>query len=325
MKEEEIRPQYLFDKLLELINEDIDTYFSKASYFYVNCPACNSEGKFLFHKNKFNINECPSCKTIFVNPVPDRESLNKYYTESKSTKFWATTFYKVTEKSRREKLWKPKAKQISNIIQQYANDIKCIVDIGGGYGVFMEEFLKINSLEHIIIEPSFELAEVCRKKGLFVIEKFLEDIVKDDLPEHKKVFVSFELFEHLLDPKLFLSSLYNIMNKNDIFVFTTLSGMGVDIQVLQENSKAISPPMHLNFFNPKSIKILLNKIGFEVLDISTPGKLDVDIIANNINKVKDNFWKNFIEYADKDEKIKMQKFLSDNNFSSHMMIMCKKV
>ena len=55
MKEEEIRPQDLFDKLLELINKDIDTYFSKASYFYVNCPACNDKGKFLFHKSHLQI------------------------------------------------------------------------------------------------------------------------------------------------------------------------------------------------------------------------------------------------------------------------------
>ena len=82
--------------------------------------------------------------------------------------------------------------------------------------------------------------------------------------------------------------------------------------------------MHLNFFNPKSIKILLERVGLKVLEISTPGKLDIDIIANNIDKVKDKFWKNFIKYTYEDEKIKMQEFLSNNGFSSHMMIVCKK-
>ena len=107
-------------------------------------------------------------------------------------------------------------------------------------------------------------------------------------------------------------------------IFTTLNGMGVDIQVLQENSKAISPLMHLNFFNPKSVKILLKKIGFEVLEISTPGKLDIDIIANNIDKVKDKFWKNFIEYSNEREKEKMQKFITENQLSSHMMVVVRK-
>ena len=38
-------------------------------------------------------------------------------------------------------------------------------------------------------------------------------------------------------------------NSGDSFIFTTLSGMGADIQTLWEDSKAVSPPMHLNFIN----------------------------------------------------------------------------
>ena len=114
------------------------------------------------------------------------------------------------------------------------------------------------------------------------------------------------------------------MNKDDIFIFTTLSGIGVDIQVLQEYSKAISPPMHLNFFNPKSIEILLTNVGFKTLEITTPGKLDIDIMGNNLEKIRDRFWKNFIEYSNVEEKNKMQKFIANSNLSSHMMIVCKK-
>jgi hypothetical protein len=101
--------------------------------------------------------------------------------------------------------------------------------------------------------------------------------------------------------------------------------MGVDIQTLWEDSKAISPPMHLNFFNPKSIFILLEDVGYKVLEISTPGKLDIDIMNNSKDKIKDRFWENFVEYSNEKEKENMQTFLSENGLSSHMMIICKKV
>jgi len=325
MKEEEIRPQKLFDELLRLNKEDISIYFEESKYKKINCPACETNGNFSFNKDGFNFDECLKCKTLYVSPRPDKGSFNSYYTDSKSSKFWATTFYRATQKNRREMLWKPKAKLVNNKISKYASSTEIIIDIGGGYGVFMEEFLKLKSINHLVIEPSKYLSEVCRDKNLDVLEKFLEDIDKKDLNYKNKTFVSFELFEHLHEPKLFLQILYKLMNRDDIFIFTTLSGMGIDIQTLWEDSKAISPPMHLNFFNPKSVELLLNKIGFKTLEVTTPGKLDIDIIENNIDKIKDRFWKNFIEYSDKDEKIKMQQFVSDNNLSSHMMIVCKKI
>jgi hypothetical protein len=82
--------------------------------------------------------------------------------------------------------------------------------------------------------------------------------------------------------------------------------------------------MHLNFFNPKSISILLKKVGFEVLEVTTSGKLDIDIMNNNKDKIKDRFWKYFLGYSTEEEKENMQKCLSKNLLSSHIMIIYKK-
>jgi SAM-dependent methyltransferase len=324
MKENDIRPQELFDELLRLNKLDIDTYFTNTTNEPILCPACCNEGTSSFVKNGFGFDECSLCKTLYVSPRPKREYFDAYYTDSLSTKYWATTFYKATEQNRRKMLWKPKAKMILDKINQFAPNTQKIVDIGGGYGIFIEEFLKISKIKHMVIEPSEYLSEVCRQKGLNVLVKFLEDIKDDDLPKIAKTFVSFELFEHLHTPKEFLEILYKVMNSDDIFVFTTLSGMGVDIRTLWENAKPVSPPMHLNFLNPKSIAVLLEKTGFEVIEITTPGKLDIDIMNNNKDNIKDKFWKDFLEYATDDEKEKMQIFLTENLLSSHMMIVCKK-
>lgn len=325
MTENEIRPQALFDELLRLNKLDIEKYFSNPDSENMNCPACDSQGLHVFEKNGFGFDECPKCKTLYVSPRPKREYFDAYYTDSQSTKYWATTFYKATEKNRREMLWKPKAQMIKEKIDAFAPDTEKIVDIGGGYGIFIEEFLKLSSIKHLVIEPSEYLSQVCKEKGLNVLVKFLEDIEDSDLPKVKKTFVSFELFEHLHNPQEFLKTLYKVMNINDLFVFTTLSGIGVDIRTLWEDAKPVSPPMHLNFLNPKSITILLEKVGFEVVEVTTPGKLDVDIMNNSKEKIKDRFWKDFLDYTNEEEKQNMQKFISDNKLSSHMMIVCRKV
>lgn len=323
MKENDIRPPDIFNEYLKLAEQDINTYFQHASFTAINCPACGANGIFVFNKKGFNYEECPVCLTLFVSPRPEKAAFDRYYTDSPSTKYWATTFYRKTEAARREKLWKPKAKIIKEKIEKFSK-AGTILDVGGGIGTFTEEILKIMDCDVIVIEPSVHLANVCRGKGLNVIQKFLEDITPAAIPNGNKAFVSFELFEHLYNPVEFLKALSNISQKGDLFIFTTLSSLGVDIQVLWEKSKSISPPHHLNFFNPKSVKTLIKRAGFAVLEVTTPGKLDINIIENNIEQINDRFWKNYLKIASESEKEHMQAFIAENLLSSHMMVVCEK-
>lgn len=323
MKELEIRPQAIFDEYLRLAEIDATIFFGDATRTELSCPACDAAGYPVFIKCGFTYTECHDCFTLYVSPRPVRSAFERYYTDSPSTRYWANAFYKETETARREKIWKPKAELIKDKITQFP-DINKIVDIGGGYGTFAEEIRRITGYTVTIIEPSKHLAEVCRGKGFSVIEKFLENIDSSDLGKGQRCFVSFELFEHLYDPTEFLRCLSGLLTKEDIFIFTTLNGTGVDIQVLWEHSKAVAPPHHLNFFNPLSIRILFESCGYEPLEISTPGKLDVNIIENNIQHVADRFWHTFFRIASDTDKLDLQEYISAHLLSSHMMVICRK-
>jgi 2-polyprenyl-3-methyl-5-hydroxy-6-metoxy-1,4-benzoquinol methylase len=324
VKEEEIRPQHIFSEYLRLCEIDTVSYFSDVEKFEINCPSCQNKGDHSFTKNNFKYKLCAVCSTLYVSPRPIESAFIRYYIESPSVKYWATTFYKDTADSRRKKLWEPKAKMIFDIMNQYSSGNNTVVDIGAGFGIFCEEIKRISKVDVIAIEPVNELAEICRNKNLNVVEKFLQDVSDQDLTSSPKTFVSFELIEHLYDPRSFFSYIYNLMNSGDILIFTTLSGAGVDIQALWENHNSVSPPHHLNFFNPSSIKILLNKVGFKVLEVTTPGKLDLDILLNNQELIKDNFWKTFIKQSTEQDRDKWQSFISSSGHSSHMMICCQK-
>lgn len=324
MKEEEIRPKKIFEEYLQLAEEDTERYFAKAPRTRIVCPACGGGSDFAFNKHGFAYEVCPACGTLFVNPRPAAEAFSRYYTESPSSKYWATTFYKETAEARREKLWKPKARMIGDVLKRYGTSEHSIIDIGGGYGLFAEEMQIFSEKPLTVIEPGPFLAQVCRGKSLNVIEKFLEKVEASDLPEGGKAFVSFELFEHLHDPSAFLFHLKELMHSGDLFIFTTLSGAGVDIQVLWENSKSVSPPHHLNFLNPKSVGTLLGRLGLEMLEVSTPGKLDIDILKNNQPYIKDRFWLTFMQLASEQTQAKWQELIASSGWSSHMMVVCRK-
>jgi 2-polyprenyl-3-methyl-5-hydroxy-6-metoxy-1,4-benzoquinol methylase len=322
MKEEEIRPKKVFEEYLRLAAEDSEIYFSNSVRQPVPCPACGSFGDYVFTKHGFAYEECPACQTLFVSPRPPAADFFNYYQNSASAKYFATTFYKETSEARREKLWKPKAKMVFEVLKNLSADKYEIYDIGGGYGIFAEEYQNLADVAVTIIEPSPDLGEVCRIKKLKVIEEFLENVCPSQLPASQKVFVSFELFEHLHDCEVFLRKLSALMQPGDLFLFTTLSGMGVDIQSLWNKSNSISL-QHLNFLNPKSVRLLIERVSLKILRVETPGKLDIDIIFNNKELIKDRFWRNFVLQASLKDRQEWQKIIASSGFSSHMFVICE--
>jgi hypothetical protein len=324
MKEEDIRPSDIFQEYIRLAKIDTAEYFGSAPRFPNSCPVCQNQGVPSFEKSGFQYENCNSCNTLFVNPLPSQVAFNKYYIEAPSVNYWASTFYKLTSESRREHLWKPKANAIGEFMQQEGIQTHRIIDIGGGFGIFAEEITELGLIPPVIIEPGPLLAKECRDKGFMVIEKFLEDVNQEDLPIGPKLFVSFELFEHLHSPRNFLGRLNKVMSSGDYFLLTTLSCMGIDIATLWENSNSITPPQHILFLNPEAMRTLLEDFGFEVNSISTPGKLDIDILLNGKELIKDRFLRQAVGNLSDTQRDDFQQAISRNGLSSHMMAICKK-
>ncbi len=324
MKEEDIRPRALFRRFLELAREDARACFATAPRRDVPCPACAAAGEPAFEKDGFAYALCPRCRTLYVSPRPDAAAFQAFYRDSPSARFWAEEFYPATAAGRRELVWKPKAAQVDALIARRVGQPCLVVDIGGGFGLFAEETLRLGRNRVLIIEPSRSLAEACRSRGLAVLEKFVENVSPGDLEPGPKCFVCFELFEHLHDPGAFLATLHRLMGPRDIFALTTLSGTGADILALWERSDAVSPPHHLNFLNPRAMATLLGRKGFTPLETSTPGRLDVSIMENNLDRIRDRFWSTALALADDAQKAAMQDFLREQGLSSHMFVVAGK-
>jgi len=86
----------------------------------------------------------------------------------------------------------------------------------------------------------------------------------------------------------------------------------------------------LMYFNPKSLKLLLENSGFEVLESLTPGKLDADLVRTKILEGEfDISQQPFLKKVliDEWEKLgdKFQKFLADNGLSSNMWVVARKI
>lgn len=110
---------------------------------------------------------------------------------------------------------------------------------------------------------------------------------------------------------------------------TTISISGFDMQVLWENSRSIFPLDRINVFSYMGLKLLAQRHGFEMIEYSTPGVLDFDIVENELKKHHEiecpRFVKTMVEREDEQLKQDFQNFLQVNRLSSFVRIVLRKV
>ena len=112
------------------------------------------------------------------------------------------------------------------------------------------------------------------------------------------------------------------MRVGDFFNFTTLVSSGFDISYLLEESTALTPPHHLSFFHKDALHKAIENVGFEIIDFSTPGELDVDIVTKSEKFKRDNIMKMLMN-TEKAKK-EFQSFLQSNTLSSHVNVLLRK-
>jgi SAM-dependent methyltransferase len=322
-----IRPAKLMKIASRLYKDDL-ILFKNDNLITVNCPACGSK-KYnqKYTKMGFHYVLCNRCLTLFLNPRPSEHALEIFYTSSKSMMFWNKIF-KQTARVRKKKIFEPRIKMILEILKRYGIK-KCntMVEVGAGYGWFCELAKEQRFANQIIaIEPSPTFSARCRKiPGIKVIESTIEKYTK---LSNVDLILNFELIAHLFNPKVFLESCYRGLRSGGLFICSTPNYFGLDMQMLKEKSDSLSPHA-LNLFNTKSIKILLNSIGFKDIMVITPGLMDVSIILNKIKSGEIKAWEypffNMIIEQGDDEFINdLQSLLQKYKMSSHMVVSAMK-
>lgn len=318
MQENDIRPESLHKEQQRAFQHDIDRLLKhKDEFDYVGCPSCGSEGAYIgFYKQELHYSECRKCDTIYINPRPTPELLEDYYKNSEHYRYWASKIYPKTEKARRENIIKPRAKEVVRIAQKYKNS-KGLLDIGAGYGTFCEEVQKLNWFKTVwAMEPTPELAEICARTKLLNTYKLR---IEEAHISGFSVITAFEVIEHLFNPSELIKKCHKGLVKNGLLILTCPNAKGFDMSVLGEKSESFNPE-HLNYFNPKSLSLLVESNGFEVLEISTPGKLDVELVKKQAKKgdLHPFMWE-LVNLGDK-----FQQFLVENKLSSHLWLVARK-
>ncbi|OFW06469.1 MAG: hypothetical protein A3I61_20050 [Acidobacteria bacterium RIFCSPLOWO2_02_FULL_68_18] len=324
MKEQDIRPEVLLQRYLELSAEDARECFGAEPRSAVACVACGgSNGSCQFDKNGFAYVRCADCGTLFQNPRPPLAAFETFYRNSKSSRYWSDVFMPAVAEIRREKMFRPRVRRLATLCRERGIHVERLVDVGAGYGIFLDEWrAHCPATDLLAVEPSASLASVCRSKGLAVVEEIVEHVVGHD--GSADLVTCFEVLEHVHTPLNFVRALARLARPGGYVCISALCIDGFDLQMLWDKSTQISPPHHINFLSVCGFETLFARAGLEEVTVATPGQLDVDIVRNaaarNPGVLAGHRFLQAVLEAD-GTAARFQEFLSASRLSSHAWVL----
>ena len=322
---DKMRPLELYSKLLLMREESgVSFYLNNCDKFVeITCPACGIiEEKVCFFKYGYSHKKCKKCNTLYVSPRPTENMLFDFYETYDAPKAWNDILIE-TNTDRKYLQHIPRVEKLKEIVCKSQNKQTYFVDLGAGNGNFAKAVQEGNIFKTVIAtDISDNCVASCKSQGLDSRKCTVTDFDDDSID-----CITFnDLIEHVFNPYEFLSNCYKKLSNNGLLMLSTPNGEGFDFKILNSETENIVPPEHIQFFNPRSIKIILENVGFEILDISTPGFLDIDIIKRqvtdkNYNLKQNNAFLDFIySLNSEDVENSFQEFLQKNNLSSHMLV-----
>ncbi len=325
LTENAIRPDDLMRESERLHAVDLQWLLARQDQFAeVACPACNADAPApLWDKDGFRYVRCGACRTGYLNPRPRPELLDEYYRMAENYNFWEKYVFPASEATRREQISLPRVQRVVELCAARGVRGGLLVEVGAGYGTFCEEAARTGQFSRVIaIEPTPSMAQACRNRGLEVLETPIEQVTLEH--ELADVVVSFEVIEHLFSPSDFLASCARLLQPGGLLALTCPSVDGFDVVTLGSVSQVVDPE-HLNYFHPASLSFLLQRCGFEVVELRTPGRLDAEIVRKRtLGGLHDLAGQPFLEQVllrDWDRLGRpFQDFLAAGLLSSHMWI-----
>jgi len=318
------RPKKIYDNILEQRKQDgIDFYnLYHKEFVEIDCPACGHKGEFEFEKWGFEHRKCPECKTLYTSPRPNEDRIIHYYNDFSAPNMW-TSLLLETDVERKKLQYKPRVDLIINHID--LNDNPVVADVGAGSGAFCMALEASGYFKKVYaVDVADKCIEACESNNLNTIKGSVEDLEDNSFD----LITMNDLIEHVFNPKAFLEGCLNKLTVGGYLIIATPNGEGFDFKIMKDQTLNITPPEHINYFNPESIKHLMTDVGFTKVDAITPGILDVGIIQRSVENgfelEERNEWLAHLLTMPEGVLDTFQDFIAENNLSSHMLIFARK-
>lgn len=316
-----LKKQKMLKQMMTEINEEVSKIDNQNKKLTI-CPVCKSQSIYDYvEAYKFNMSICKGCNLIFCNPYPNDEQLYRYY--NSKMKSFENEFFRESFDNRVE-LFKPRVELIKN----YKKDGR-ILDIGSAIGIFIEALSQNKTNFNVTCCDMSK--EACEElKDRYPYYKVINDnFLNIDSKNKFDVISMWDTLEHIVDQNLLLQKIYELLDDDGIFIFSTPNTHSFEWEIAKENHIQILPPGHVNLMNEQNIKILLNNNKMKLINSYTlNGSLDISYVKKLItsNEVNDKNIGVYLKDKLFDERFEsmLEQYLVETRQAGNIVIIARK-
>jgi SAM-dependent methyltransferase len=231
-----------------------------------SCPACGIETshRFRFRVNGCDILQCRSCglgraETAAFDPA-------SYYTEDY---FSGGRPDGYADYMGAEPVLRREFARSLDLIRRYRAGGK-LLELGCAYGFFLQEARR--HFEVAGIELAADAAEHCRHADLNVLQGIADETNLARIGR-VEVIALFDVIEHLPEPRETLALCLQRLEPGGIVVISTGDFASLLARLAGPRWRLMTPPQHLWFFTPESMRRLAAGLGLTLECLDHPGKI----------------------------------------------------
>jgi transposase-like protein len=150
--------------------------------------------------------------------------------------------------------------------------------------------------------------------------------VKQSDVEAADIIIFANRIQQSFDPVADLAALKPILKNDGIIILQSRLGSGFDILTLKGQNDKIFPFEHILLPSKEALFTILDEAGYEILEVTTPGNLDVNYVYSKKDCLLDDniFTKYMFEHSSPETLREFQRFLQKNDLSSFVQVIARK-
>ena len=267
----------------------------------IKCPACEEsashfEKKIIDHmvsNEAFEVRSCVGCGLWRTDPRPALEKIGNYYDSPNylsHSQENQTIFKKLYNGFRSYNAIK-KLKILEDHVSE-KSDIRRLLDVGCGIGVFLE-YAKFRKWSVFGVEMNKKARKIAEKR---LKSRILQNIDELKVEEKFDAISLWHVLEHLPEPDDVMKKLHYHSTKKAVLVIGVPNRESYDAKLYDKHWAAYDVPIHFWHFTKKDIKNLAEKTGWKV-DAVLPMPLDayyVSLLSELYKRGRKNWTKSFL-------------------------------